>query len=93
MKGDLKHLIKNKSAYTFNKEALLWAIQVRHQKSTHLADRVGISRSTMSRILNGVNEPTLEVFLMIARQLRLTLDELHRILNVGGDNNDRHHYR
>lgn len=66
----------------FNREALLWAIQLRDVKPSNVADSIGISRTTISRIIRGVSTPSIEVFQMICHYLKLTVEEILEILNL-----------
>lgn len=50
--------------------------QRRHITLTELADRTGISTSTLSRLEAGLRRPTLEQLLPLARAYGVTLDEL-----------------
>lgn len=48
-----------------------------------LADRTGISKSTLSRLENGQRRPTLELLLLLAQTYRVPLDDLVGAPDVG----------
>lgn len=62
-------------------EKLLEAIELRGLKICHVADHVGISRNTMSRLVNGYTTPTLEVIKLISSFLKLSGEEILTIFH------------
>lgn len=60
--------------------------RVREQRAitlTDVAERTGISKSTLSRLENGQRRPSLELLLPLARTYRVPLDELVGAPEVG----------
>jgi len=56
-------------------------IDDRDHRMTEIAQRVGIHKSHMSRIMNGKGTPSLDVAARIAREMGVTLDEFYLRLN------------
>ena len=52
--------------------------KVAASNKTHIAKEMGLSRSYVSRVLNGRKEPSFPVAARLAEELGITLDELYR---------------
>lgn len=62
-----------------DRDALLWAMQRRALKSCQVADAIGISRNTISRIIQGHTSPSLTVIQLLSDYLRLSAEEITSI--------------